>query len=256
VACFGGGRFGILLSDTSPADAVSRADAIRHAVADAAIPPPENDLNVTVSVGVALAHSGPGETKPAEVVHRALDALRAAKSSGRDCVVRHGQFHEEAEAWSNLAAPGKLFEGTTARDVMTPTTLMLGPGEPAAFAADLLGHSQVDAVMVVDAQGKLLGVVTEASPVEDTQARLSEVMTTDVVTFDEATSFAELVEFFTRDPQPLAVVVYKSRPTGLITPDRLASLSDPVTLGSFAPRGPYGDTSEYLIVGDAAAPAG
>lgn len=255
VACFGGGRFGLLLSDTSPGDAVARAEEIRHAVADAEIPPPENGLNVTASVGVALAHPGHGETRPAEAVHRALEALRAAKSSGRDCVVRHGQFHEEAEAWSNLAAPGKLFEGTTARDVMTPTTLMLGPGEPAAFAVDLLRHSQVDAVMVVDAQGKLLGVVTGGGSVEDTQARVSEIMTTDVVTFDEGTSFAELVEFFTGDPQPLAVVVYKDRPLGLITPDRLASLSDPITLDSFASRGTYCDTSEYLVIGDAV-PAG
>ena len=83
--------------------------------------------------------------------------------------------------------------------------------------------------MIAD-DGSLLGVVTPETPLDDPQTRVVDVMTRGVATFEEETPFSNLLEFFTTDERGLAIVIHRQWPTGLLTPERLAVLSQPVTL--------------------------
>ena len=96
-----------------------------------------------------------------EVLRRSAEALDLAKASGGDCVMRYGEFDDQDEAWSSFAAPGRLFEGAVARDVMTPLPGVLRTEELASEAVDLLRRCQLAALPAVDEDGKLLGIVAE-----------------------------------------------------------------------------------------------
>jgi hypothetical protein len=72
---------------------------------------------------------------------------------------------------------------------------------------------------------------------------------------NEFTSFTALVDFFAADPGSLLVIVDGGRPTGLVTRDNLAALSEPLTTTSFSPASavpPHG--SRFLLVSEACTP--
>jgi diguanylate cyclase (GGDEF)-like protein len=255
-ACFGGDRFAVLLPNRTDVEAVQWAEELRQEIARHEFGTSDDPLSITVSAGVADCELGP----PAllDVVDQAEQALEAAKSSGRDCVLRWGQHEEEAAAWADLAAPGRLFEHTVARDVMTPCTATLRGDDPVDRAAALLEQTGLFAVPVVDGEGKLAGVITQ----ETDWNRLSgswrgrrqvrEVMNTHPPCENEFTSFSALVDFFAADSGSLLVIVDGGRPTGLVTRDNLAALSEPLTTASFSPHADEpAHGSRYLLVAEA-----
>lgn len=77
VGRLGGDEFGVILPETSAADAAGVAERLLGAVRDA-----DGAVSVTASIGSAT-WQGPGETT-ASLVHRADGALFAAKKAGRD----------------------------------------------------------------------------------------------------------------------------------------------------------------------------
>ncbi len=250
----GGGRFAVFLAGKAEAEAAAWAESARSALATAEVPLADGVVRLTASFGVAGADQT--ATTVEAVLERAVRALETAKSSGRDCVVRSGEPDGDAAAWAALAGPGKLFERTRAGDVMTPCTLRLRREQPLGEAAALAGPLLPAAVPVVDDNGKLAGLVfpeSLAAPAEGRgrqSPRVADVMTADVPRFEEDATFAALHDFFTRDPRPVAVVTRRGKPTGLVTPDSLASLSQPLTADTFSPKLPFSDKSEYLVVPD------
>ena len=251
-ACFGEDHFCVLLPDASEVEATQWAERAHDAVGQIEIEVGEPKLRITASLGVAACRTG--DCTPEELVERADEALQSAKRSGRDCVVRHSDLDDESKAWTMLAAPGKLFERTLARDVMTPCTLSLRPDEPVAHAVALLRQSHLTAIPVVDESGKLLGLVSEdnvpagRADIERSSRRVSDAQSLDPPRYDEETTFAALMEFFTRDSRSLIVITHEDRPTGVVTRASLAALSEPLTIDSFAAGRPYSRTSDYLLV--------
>jgi diguanylate cyclase (GGDEF)-like protein len=250
----GGGRFAVWMAGKTEAEAAAWAESARSALATAEIPLADGMVRLTASFGVAGADR-PAATAEA-VLEQAVRAVQTAKSSGRDCVVRSGEPDGDAAAWAALASPGKLFERTRAGDVMTPCTVRLRPEQPLGEAAALVGPVPPAAVPVVDDGGKLTGLVFPESLAGAAggrgreSPRVADVMTADVPRFEEDATFAALHDFFTRDPRPVAVVTRRGKPTGLVTPDSLASLSHPLAADTFAPGLPFSDKSEYLVVPD------
>jgi diguanylate cyclase (GGDEF)-like protein len=250
----GGNRFCVWWPEVSAAEAVAWAESARAALAETEVPVSGSSIRLTASFGVAVADATAATAEA--VLDRAARALRSAKNSGRNCVVRFGQFDDDAAAWIEYAAPGKLFERTTARDVMAPATILLRPDQPARHAAALLERSGESSFPVVDSQGCLAGLLFRESVLgaptchESESLTVADLMTTDVSQYDEQTSFATLRDFFTRDSRSVAVITHQGRPIGLVTPDALAALSHPLTACTFAPPVPGGDTSQYLIVPD------
>jgi CBS domain-containing protein len=253
-ACLGDDHFCVLLPDASEIEAAQWAERAHDAVARLEIKNGEPALPITASLGVASCQAP--ECTPEELVERADDALQSAKRSGRDCVVRHSELDDESKAWTMLAAPGKLFERTLARDVMTPCTLSIRPDEPVSQAAALLRQSQLTAIPVVDENDKLVGLLSESnvpagrSDIERSSRRVRDVLSLDPPRYDEETTFAALMEFFTRDSRSLIVITHQDRPTGVVTRSSLAALSEPLTIDSFAAVRPYSHTSDYLLVAE------
>jgi hypothetical protein len=77
-------------------------------------------------------------------------------------------------------------------------------------------------------------------------------MDTEVRTVPETESFNALMEYFMADApsNDVVVVVRHDRPLGIVYRSGLAVLSEPLTVGSFAPDQPYSPCSAYLVVQD------
>lgn len=255
LARFAGGRFGVWLAGASEDAAVEWAERARRAIEEAAVDLADTTLGCTASVGVAEWAEGLSDAE--SLVRRALEALECAKTSGRQCVVRFGEFDAEAEAWEELAAPGKLFEQTLAQDVMTPWPLLLRSNQTAARAAAALRQTGLRCVPVVDADGKFVGLVSadrlraEPSANDVLAGPISEIVETDVATCDGGASFSELIRSLEHSSGSIVVVLRNDSPTGFLTLKTLAAMSKPVDVGGFRSDVPCSWASDYLLVHDA-----
>lgn len=88
-ARYGGEEMAAIMPGTNAAGAFERAETVRQAVRDLAIPHSRSNLPVvTISVGVATFKRGTGLDDAAELVRAADTALYSAKSGGRDKVMQ------------------------------------------------------------------------------------------------------------------------------------------------------------------------
>ena len=159
-ASLGGGRFAFLPGEMADEQAAAWAECLRRDWAESEVLVGQQGLQFTASFGVAgLDAEDPVAAD--EVLRRSAEALDLAKASGGDCVLRYGDLDDHDEAWSNFAAPGRLFEGAVARDVMTPLCGVLRPEGPAAEALLLLRRGRLAGLPAVDENGRLLGIVSE-----------------------------------------------------------------------------------------------
>ena len=222
----------------------------------------EEKIQLTASAGAAELLPG---QPPQKTLERAVSALQLAKASGRGSAAASREVEEDQETWTQLAAGGNLFATTRARDVMIPCSLHLGVDDTLDQAQSLFEQTRLAAIPVVDNEGRFAGIITSeqvgerksrssAKPRASGSVRLlKQVMVADVPKFDETATLSELMEFFTGDGSPLAVVVRDRRPTGLVFCQSLAALNERLTPKHFSPATPYSQASDYLIVPDAAA---
>jgi two-component system, cell cycle response regulator len=236
-AAFEPGRFAVLVRGGAD-DAIAFAGRIRKQLAPPEPAASDKPFQLTFSGGAADATMGASTAD--ELLRQAEANLVLARSSGGDVVGRYGEFAAEEQQWAELAKNGALFEKTLARDIMVPCTLVARKEDTLAEASALFEQTQLQAMPVVDEEGKLAGLLT-ASTVRsrlstETAAEkpVSSAMTSDVASFDERTTLAALIDYFTQE-SPLAIaIVHKGRPTGLVTPSSLATLSEQLTEDSFA----------------------
>lgn len=92
-ARFGGEEFVVLLAEMSNEDAVAAAEDLRQAIAQAVILHNQTKLQVTASIGVAVAQ--PGETL-ANNLNAADQMLYMAKEKGHDRVCADAEFYRAA----------------------------------------------------------------------------------------------------------------------------------------------------------------
>jgi len=85
-ASFGGEEFAVLLPEIQGAAGLAVAEKIRAGIAESTVEVDGNQLNVTVSIGVA-SFDGFNRTSPAELLRATDSALYAAKNGGRNRVV-------------------------------------------------------------------------------------------------------------------------------------------------------------------------
>jgi diguanylate cyclase (GGDEF)-like protein len=255
LASLGGGQFAFLPSKVADEEATAWAECLRSDWADSEIRFGDDCLKFTASFGVA-SPAGDGSITAGELLRRGAEALDLARASGGDCVLHYGQFDDKDEAWSSFAAPGKLFEGAVARDVMTPLPGMLRTDELASEAVNLLRRCRLAALPAVDQDGKLLGIVSEDGIAEDLSGRpagnstVGQVMKREVVCLDEEASFAEIIESFAQDAATPIVITHDGRPTGLAMPENLVVLGRKLTKDNLAATVPYSPLSDYLVVPD------
>jgi diguanylate cyclase (GGDEF)-like protein len=251
----GGGRFTALLIDATAAKAAEWAEDLRQKAAERGFAWNESVIPVTLSAGVATCECP--LTALDDALAAASAAIQTAKHSGRNCVVETRQFDsEDATAWAEFASPGKIFERTTARDIMTPCALRLQTEDPLTRAASLFRRTRQSVLAVVHIDGKLAGLLFRgniAGQADDGRLetlKVSDAMTVDAPTFDEEATFAELRAFFTEDARPVAAILRHGRPEGLVTPDNLAALTSALSRDTFASPIASFATSAAMIVPD------
>jgi diguanylate cyclase (GGDEF)-like protein len=88
VARFGGEEFALLLIEQPMEAALCRAEQIRQAV-EAALPTLPNGKTLPLSMSFGVTQRESGDTSLDQLVHRADQALYAAKHAGRNCVRSH-----------------------------------------------------------------------------------------------------------------------------------------------------------------------
>ncbi|HZN34727.1 MAG TPA: diguanylate cyclase [Pirellulaceae bacterium] len=262
-ASLGDDRLAILLPASGSETAVAWAEQVLASLAEETFTLGDQSLKLTASCG--LTELGVGETLDV-VLARAQRSLQLAKSSGRNCVVTSNEVDRDAEQWNEIAADGKLFTTTQARDVMSPCPVLIHLDETFDQAHAMLQLAGLPSAPVVDGDGRLAGVVSldqlAAARLRNPKARTTaanssvrlvrQVMSTEVTKFEEATPLSTLMEFFTGDGTPLAVVVRDKRPRGLIHCQGLASLNDRLTADHFVATKPRTGASEDLLVPDLA----
>jgi len=259
LAALGDDRIAVL-STTGPSEAATAwSDQTLATLAGHEFSLGGQPLKITASCGLTSLH--PGDTIET-VLSRAEKATQLAKGSGRGCVATSQEVDRETDQWAAMAANGELFATTLARDVMTPCALFLHQDESIEQAHALMELTRLSAIPVVDNEGKMTGVVTlqqldaarnKAKPRGGNSVKLvRHVVTTDVAKFDELTPLAELMEFFTGESAPLAVIVRDRRPKGLVYCQGLAALNERLTTDHFHTTGPRTSTSEDLLVPDLA----
>jgi diguanylate cyclase (GGDEF)-like protein len=245
----GADRFCVMLPGATEATAAEWAEKARDALAATAFKLGDNTLKITASFGVAACEAA---ERADQLLQRATQALQTAKSSGRNCVVTWSDRNAQA---AQQLTPENLFARTVVWDVMTPATVYLQPEESVGEAISLVERTRLEAIPVVDAKGKLVGVCHEAElaevPETDYAKRtVGDVLTSGVKTFDRHESLATLMAYFKDDTATLIVVVDGGRPVGIVTCDSLVAMSRPVEAGSLAAGAKYDDSSAYLLVSD------
>ncbi len=150
---YGGEEVCVLLPQTSEQDAVAWAERARRAIDATPFLLGNRQLRVTVSIGVAERSAEDGT--PELLIDRADQALILAKSAGRNRVCANSTVGTAGSQAHNLWAEVPLAE------LMSTTFVALRSSATVADALQLLVHSPMGAVPVVNAEGQLVGVLAE-----------------------------------------------------------------------------------------------
>jgi two-component system, cell cycle response regulator len=254
LASFGGGRFCVWLGGATDEEAAQWAQRVRAALAETDIDIDGTVTRITASFGVAASNHRPGTVD--DLLDHAVRALDDSKSAGRDCVTRFGELDADTKAWAESVGQGKLLEQAVARNLMTPCTLVLQSDYALSRAAAMVRRTGLAVLPVVDAEGKLAGVLTsdeilnKTAAGKDASVLVGDVMNADVTVVQEDAGFAVLRDLLIDDSCPVVVVTWKDRPVGCVTSNNLATLGARITAESFAPAQPYDTSSSYLVVPD------
>lgn len=257
-ASLGKDRFAVVLPHATQEQAAQWSQSLLASIAQREHAIGEHKVRLTASSGIMELSRGLSAERSLEIAEQILSL---AKASGRNCVLTQLTWEKDVAAWNKIAAGGKLFSTTLARDVMIPCAALLGIDETIEQGQSLFEQTRLSVLPVVDREGKFAGLVT-ASQLSGKSSRPAKVrnsgsvrlmrhhMATDIARFDESATLAELMEFFTGEHTSVAVILRDQRPSGLVYCQSLAALNERLAREQFIPALPFAPTSEYLVVPD------
>jgi CBS domain-containing protein len=111
------------------------------------------------------------------------------------------------------AAEGRL---VTAADIMTREVITTRPNVPVKELAKRLTYHRISGMPVVDEQGTILGVVSEADIISKRGATVADIMTTPVISVTEETPAQEVAALLTQERIKRVPVVRDGKLVGLI----------------------------------------
>jgi diguanylate cyclase (GGDEF)-like protein len=222
VCRYGGEEFCVLLPETGEGDAALWADRVRQKIAAMEIAFGGKELRVTGSFGAAQRYDD--TQTPEQLIDQADQALLCAKRSGRDRVVRFESLSgADDRALAELDAQAGLFQGITARHVMSPMVACLQEHETVGQAAEFFLRSRINSTPVVDGDGRLAGMLSEKDllaamvSLDCWKRPVRDVMKPNVISYDEDTPIRVIYEFLGRVTIRRVVVARDGRPTGTIS---------------------------------------
>jgi diguanylate cyclase (GGDEF)-like protein len=222
---YGGEELCVLLPNASEEVAAAWAERARHAVEAATVTIGDRDVRITTSIGVAQALGTNDSVE--QLIDRADQALIVAKKLGRNKVMCASAMSESGAALEQVRLHGALFRGVQAASVMTSPVACLPLTTTVGDAADFLRHMHVNSAPVVDAQGKLVGVLSEMDvicvlPIHDAwRMSIEQVMQRTFVSFEEDAPLEAICEFLSRVTVRRVFVVRQGAPVGVISQGNL-----------------------------------
>lgn len=217
----GGEEFCAVLPETDENSAIVWAERTREALAALRIPVGNSVLKITASFGVSQLLE---DTKSGEhLVDQADQALLVAKQTGRDRVVCYRSLIEAGTLCFAGTGGRDPFEGVLARNVMTTLVSCLDQDESVGRAAEFFLRFRLNSSPVVDAQGKLVGALSEKDVIgvmtepDSWSQAVREIMQTSPVCYEEHTPVRAIYDFLTRVTVRRVIIVNDGYPTGLIS---------------------------------------
>ncbi len=221
VCRYGGDEYCVLLPETTEEAAVAWVERVRMALALARINTENEGLRTTCSFGVAQCYED--TQTPEELLNQADQALLCAKRTGRDCVIRYQSLNESGDLKIENSPQADLFDGIKARHVMPLLGVCLREHDTIGQAAEFFLRTRVNSAPVVNAQAKLVGVLSEKDlmmsmiSLDYWQLPVCNVMKSNVIIYEENTPIRTIYEFLCRVSIRRVVIVKDGRPTGSIS---------------------------------------
>ncbi|MDA7978030.1 MAG: diguanylate cyclase [Pirellulales bacterium] len=219
---FGGEEFCALLPETGIDGARRWADRVRESIERTSVHFNEWQLRVTASIGVSELSDGC--ESPADLFHKADEALLLAKQTGRNRVKTYRDViaAETAQLAGCADAAADSFWDLPAGDVMSTVVATLSPDDTLQTSAELFLRFRINAAPVVDEHGALLGIVSE----KDVMSRMTrpggwqmqacEAMNASVISYPESTPIRIIHAFLCRAGIRRVLVMRGSVPVGII----------------------------------------
>jgi CBS domain-containing protein len=231
----GGGKVGLVLPQTTVAEARDKVEQLRNALAETARDG-EASARTTLTISAGLAELSPGDNDVRGWLKRTREVLRLASRNGGDCVVVSGEFDEEQPRWQAVLERGNPFADSQARDVMTPLTAALDPEEPVSQAAQLFQRTDLPMLPVVK-EGNLLGILTasecQRQIVRQPDSRAVDIMTADFVCVPgDADYHRAIMQHFLSDDRP-AIIFEEGLPRGFVNLQSFVSIVASVRTDTF-----------------------
>lgn len=104
-----------------------------------------------------------------------------------------------------------------ARDIMTSHVISVSPTASIREAADLLAAYHISGVPVVDEQGHMVGLVTEADLISKQGNAVSDIMSTRVVSVRETTPVDEIAQILTSNRYKRVPVMREEKLVGIVS---------------------------------------
>ena len=212
---YGGDEICVLLPHTGEQEAAAWAESVRLDIESMPIMLGDRRLDVTTSIGVA--ERSPDDDDPEQLIDRADQALIGAKAAGRNCVV--------ADSAATQAGPrvGDRWAGISLREVMSSPVIALKWSATAGEAAQFLAQGPVVSAPVVDADGKMIGVVSEQDLLAVVgneawwQLSIERIMCREIDHHREDTPVQSVVACLARAAVHRVFVVRDGRPIGAVS---------------------------------------
>lgn len=107
--------------------------------------------------------------------------------------------------------------GVRARDIMSTPVISIGPESSVYELAGLLSKHQISGVVVVNEQGEILGMATEADVLSRPGDRVCDIMTPNVASATEDTPAEEIAALLARYNVKRVPVLRGRRPVGVVS---------------------------------------
>lgn len=222
VCRYGGEEFCVLLPGCNEKTAWNWAERLRKR--HEKVPVLHGSLEIPVTVSFGVAQRRDDMLKFDQLIEQADQALLYAKESGRNRSVCYTEMlAEETSTDHEQYSFRKIFEATTAEDVMMPVTLTVSPEETVANIVDFFLKSQIESLPVVDQKGNLCGIVSEKNFLSliGNQTRwneqINDLVTANVISYPKETPIRMIFDFLCRVTARQIIIVDGKRPVGVLS---------------------------------------
>jgi diguanylate cyclase (GGDEF)-like protein len=221
VCRFGGEEICVLLPHTNEQEATTWAENARRDVESSIVTIGDRNVSVTTSIGIAERLAEDDSTE--RLIERADQALMCAKSMGRNRVVSFSTMTPAGTLPGTLGRRVNPWEGVALREVMAGPVVSLKATTEVREAAQILLQFGISSMPVVDADGTLVGVLSESDLIglvanPDTWGMPVEaVMRREVVCYQENTPLQSICEFLSCAAVQRVFIVRDGRPIGVVT---------------------------------------